>query len=79
MWRNNFFLINSKKTCNLIRLKSKSTLMCEGRCIYLSTMSRGSSPRVSKSVYMCEGMKIFNESSIRRKEVFEILKFLCLI
>ena len=62
-----------------LELKSKFRLMCVGGCIYLSTMSRGSSPRVSKSVYMCEGMKIFNESSIRRKEVFEILKFLCLI
>jgi len=59
--------------------KSKFRLMCEGGCIYLSAMSRGAPTVPSKSVYMCEGMKIFNESSIRRKEVFEILKFLCLI
>jgi len=62
-----------------LELKSKLRFLCEAGCTYLSKMSRGAPPVPSKSVYMCEGMKIFNESSIRRKEVFEILKFLCLI
>ena len=52
-------------------------LMCEGGCIYLSKMSRVP-PVPLKSVYM-RGMKIFNESSIRRKEVFGILQVWFLI
>ena len=35
--------------------KSKFRLMCEGGCIYLSTMSRGAPPVPSKPVYICEG------------------------